>query len=143
MIANAKKTHCLRGHPLEGDNLYMATNGTRRCIECQKQHSKNKRRKAKDAGITPKRKQPIESTKEKARMRALLRVFDPKKLSAQRAVKTAIRAGRLVRWPVCAVPECTRTKVEGHHADYDNPLGVTWLCTSHHRLAHNLIREET
>jgi hypothetical protein len=31
---NARKTHCMRGHPLEGANLYVWTNGSRRCIAC-------------------------------------------------------------------------------------------------------------
>lgn len=31
---NAKKTHCLRGHPFEGDNLIVRTGG-RGCRECK------------------------------------------------------------------------------------------------------------
>lgn len=33
---NARKTHCNYGHPLEGDNLYIARGGRRRCRECMK-----------------------------------------------------------------------------------------------------------
>lgn len=86
------------------------------------------------------KRKPSESTREKARQRSATRVIDPKKRAAKHVLQAAVRAGRIKRWPVCAVPECTRTKVEGHHADYDNHLGVTWLCTMHHRLAHTLIR---
>lgn len=32
---NARKTHCVNGHPLAGDNLYIAKNGSRRCQTCQ------------------------------------------------------------------------------------------------------------
>ncbi len=35
--ANQKKTHCKRGHPFSGDNLYInPTKGTRRCRACVK-----------------------------------------------------------------------------------------------------------
>lgn len=30
------KTHCKRGHPLEGDNLYVCSRGLRHCNECTK-----------------------------------------------------------------------------------------------------------
>lgn len=32
--ANAQKTHCVRGHPLSGDNLYVTKRGSRNCREC-------------------------------------------------------------------------------------------------------------
>lgn len=31
---NAKKTHCSRGHPLSGDNLYIDSSGWRQCKKC-------------------------------------------------------------------------------------------------------------
>ena len=37
---NARKTHCLYGHPLNGDNLYCAPNGQRRCRECSRQKNR-------------------------------------------------------------------------------------------------------
>lgn len=33
---NARKTHCKRGHSLSGDNLKIATDGSRKCIKCTK-----------------------------------------------------------------------------------------------------------
>ena len=33
--ANAHKSHCLRGHPLSGDNLYLSPSGGRRCRICK------------------------------------------------------------------------------------------------------------
>lgn len=33
---NKDKTHCKRGHPLTGDNLYIDGSGFRRCRECIK-----------------------------------------------------------------------------------------------------------
>lgn len=82
------------------------------------------------------------STKEKVRQREAFRVLDKKKVAAKQAVRTAVMSGRLYRWPVCAVPECENTKVYGHHADYDNQLGVTWLCARHHTLTHNILRNK-
>ncbi len=35
---NAKKTHCPKGHPLSGDNLYLY-DGRRYCRLCHKRHS--------------------------------------------------------------------------------------------------------
>ena len=32
---NARKTECLQGHPLSGENLYIAPNGSRKCRTCQ------------------------------------------------------------------------------------------------------------
>lgn len=34
---HARKTHCIRGHPLHGDNLLLSKNGYRRCRTCRKQ----------------------------------------------------------------------------------------------------------
>lgn len=53
-------------------------------------------------------------------------------------LRNAVRDGRVTKWPVCAVPECSE-KPEAHHADYDNPLGVTWLCKQHHKECHDSI----
>lgn len=32
--SNARKTHCLNGHPLSGSNLYIRPNGERFCRQC-------------------------------------------------------------------------------------------------------------
>lgn len=32
------KTHCLHGHPLSGDNLYVWPDGRRQCRTCQREH---------------------------------------------------------------------------------------------------------
>ncbi len=33
---NARKTHCIRGHALTGDNLYVRPNGKRNCMICRR-----------------------------------------------------------------------------------------------------------
>lgn len=37
---NARKTHCIRGHPLSGDNLYTRRSGKRQCRICIRQQRK-------------------------------------------------------------------------------------------------------
>lgn len=34
--ARTARSHCKRGHPLSGDNLYVKPNGSRICIACRK-----------------------------------------------------------------------------------------------------------
>lgn len=41
---NANKTHCIRGHILSGENLYIAKNGTRKCKTCIKLRTQNFRK---------------------------------------------------------------------------------------------------
>lgn len=47
---NARKTHCLRGHPLSGDNLIVTRPGHRGCRTCKaaKDHERYHRNKAKE-----------------------------------------------------------------------------------------------
>lgn len=53
----------------------------------------------------------------------------PEKNAARNAVKKALREGRLEKEPC----HCGEIKVQGHHEDYNKPLGVEWLCTKCHR----------
>lgn len=57
---------------------------------------------------------------------------------ASLAVNNAIRDGRLQKQP-CFV--CGSLNVHGHHASYDLPLVVTWLCPKHHKGAHRALAE--
>lgn len=63
------------------------------------------------------------------------RAANPREYKAQNALNNALRDGKVVRWPVCAVPECHKRPV-AHHPDYDRPLDVVWLCQAHHKQAH-------
>jgi hypothetical protein len=47
---NARKTHCLRGHPLSGENLYRASGGGRACKACSKARSIESMRKRRSRG---------------------------------------------------------------------------------------------
>ena len=44
MAINARKTECMRGHPLSGKNLYIAKDGHRRCLLCVKLRTQNFRK---------------------------------------------------------------------------------------------------
>jgi hypothetical protein len=35
MAHNKDKTHCVEGHPLSGENLYLSRSGRRACRECR------------------------------------------------------------------------------------------------------------
>jgi hypothetical protein len=70
-----------------------------------------------------------------ARVYAKWKAQHPDRRAAQVLVGNALRAGKLTRWPCCAVPECDR-KPEAHHPDYSAPLAVSWLCRPHHMQAH-------
>jgi hypothetical protein len=61
------------------------------------------------------------------------RVRNPHKYRARMAVGNALRSGLLVKGE-CEV--CGSSKVTAHHADYDKPLEVVWLCHQHHSDLH-------
>lgn len=46
---NVHKTHCLRGHPLSGENLYVDRKGKRSCRVCKRAAEKRYRAKNKAA----------------------------------------------------------------------------------------------
>ena len=48
---NARKTHCLNGHPLSGDNLYICPRGRRLCKACQRVRDKKCLAKKKKGAI--------------------------------------------------------------------------------------------
>lgn len=45
---NFDKTHCKRGHPLSGDNLYIRPCGSRVCRECKNTKQQEARRKKRE-----------------------------------------------------------------------------------------------
>lgn len=57
----------------------------------------------------------------------------PERQRAQDTLRTAIRNGSLVRPNRCP---CGSERPQAHHADYDKPLEVTWLCRSCHLVEH-------
>jgi len=66
----------------------------------------------------------------------------PERRKASHIVGNAVRDGKLIPWPVCAVPECS-DKPQAHHPDYSRPLDVVWLCPLHHKQTHALVANES
>lgn len=64
--------------------------------------------------------------------------LQPLRRAASTILGNAVRRGKIIKPPICQVPDCTETKVEGHHPDYDQPLSVVWLCNKHHRECHKI-----
>lgn len=56
---------------------------------------------------------------------------------ARAVLRMAVYRGEIVKTP-CMV--CGAEKVEAHHADYDRPRDVIWLCRPHHVGAHAIAR---
>lgn len=69
---------------------------------------------------------------------AAWRTQHPERRAAQVALNNAVRDGRVIPWPACAVAECDKRPV-AHHPDYDRPLDVVWLCQTHHKQAHAIV----
>lgn len=67
------------------------------------------------------------------------RVMKRRQWRAKTTLSYHVKKGNVVPWPVCALPICEE-KPEAHHPDYDAPLGVVWLCPSHHQQAHVMVR---
>ena len=57
------------------------------------------------------------------------------KQGARKLAHKAAASGKILKHP-CEFADCTKTKVEAHHPDYDYPLDVLWLCRNHHRELH-------
>lgn len=47
--ARAKRTHCFRGHPLEGDNLIVHAHGGRQCRECRNAANRKREKAQREA----------------------------------------------------------------------------------------------
>lgn len=56
----------------------------------------------------------------------------PERKNARSRVAYAVKTGKLIKQP-CAV--CGSLTVQAHHADYNKPLDVQWLCVKDHRIA--------
>lgn len=41
-----RRSHCRRGHPLTGDNVYRQPSGTSRCLTCKREQAKARRKQA-------------------------------------------------------------------------------------------------
>lgn len=66
---------------------------------------------------------------------------NPDKTLARKKVASALRSGALVKPETCQVQGCKCAgPLHGHHADYNKPLLVDWLCRDHHEKLHHEIK---
>ena len=63
---------------------------------------------------------------------------NPERNKAGIKLRNAVRDGKVLKWPVCSLPECEGKPV-AHHPDYSQPLDVVWLCQAHHKQAHAIL----
>jgi len=61
---------------------------------------------------------------------------NPEKRQAALILQYAIKKNKIRKPIKCS--KCKRkTKLQGHHLDYNKPFDVIWLCASCHKLEHN------
>lgn len=110
----------------------MADGRLNKCKECTKLDVRLHREANIDRVRAYDRSRGARQTKEYA---SRYHVNDPRRRSACSKLRRAIKNGTVKRSEACWY--CGSTIfVVGHHADYDNPLGVTWLCQACHRRVH-------
>lgn len=133
--------HCMVCHFVkESSDFYPRQR--RECKECTKKRMKNTR----DANIEYYRLYDKARANLPHRLELSKRVSQqwkakhPNRRAAQTALGNAVRDGRVIPWPVCAVPECNG-KPEAHHPDYSRPLDVVWLCSAHHKQTHAMAKK--
>ena len=63
---------------------------------------------------------------------------NPEKLMARHKIQIGIKNGSIVKPLVCEF--CgLKTRLNGHHDDYNKPMEVRWLCSSCHKKLHSKI----
>ena len=111
-----------------------------KCKECAKRdvyehrHGKNRDKVLEYDRVRAKNPNRMQKAKEIA---IRWRQDYPERRAAHIKLRSALRSGKVQKWPVCAMPDCTRTP-EAHHPTYSLPLAVVWLCPAHHKQAHAL-----
>lgn len=123
------------GLELSIDAFYASNKG--KCKECVKAAVKKRSRDKPDQlrAYEKMRSQLPHRMALNRKMAEEWRSANPARRKAQVALGNAVRDGRVIRWPVCAMPECESRPV-AHHPDYGNPLSVVWLCQTHHKRLH-------
>jgi len=87
-----------------------------------------------------KEEEPVRYAKMRLAATKKYRGKNGKKAHAHTKVNNSLSAGKIAKPAHCSI--CGRNgKLEGHHADYPNPLQVQWLCPSCHKELHTALRE--
>jgi len=67
---------------------------------------------------------------------------NPKQGVCHHALSGAIAAGKVIRPTVCSACGQSNGVIHGHHADYNSPYDVVWLCALCHKHLHIAKRSE-
>jgi hypothetical protein len=130
-----KKTKCF----LDFQKRAASKDGlTSSCDECLKKRDKARYLKEKEYRAA-RNKAYLQTEKGKASHKISVEKWQAAnriKRAAHIILGSAVKSGKVIPWPCCALPECNK-KPEAHHPDYDRPLDVVWLCTEHHKQLHN------
>ena len=59
--------------------------------------------------------------------------------NAKRLLRYHLKKGHVKRL-VCEYSGCAQSRAQAHHADYNHPLDVIWLCAEHHKELHRGLR---
>lgn len=143
-VATKACATCKERKPREEFRRHMgAKDGLRRnCRECLltgrfspnfEGKAARKRRKARES------QERWQQVHRKALKKAAARY--PEKQAAMRAVREAVKAGKLVRATKCSAKGCRSGKhIEAHHWSYspEYHLDVVFLCATHHRRGHSV-----
>jgi hypothetical protein len=144
--SSSRKTcaDCKREQPLE--NFYRSKQEkdghTCYCKPCLKARSATwQRENPEKANARSRRWQKAHPEKVKANRPEQLKRYRekyPKKVKAQSLVREAVYRGRLTKPDRCegCGKKLPRRRIHGHHADYDKPLEVEWLCALCHSQRH-------
>lgn len=106
-----------------------------KCKDCSKRDSRDRRIANIEYYRAYDRKR---GSRQSAEYRREYRERNPKKYKAVTAVNNAVRDGKLVKPESCQ--ECgIKTRIHGHHDDYDKKLEVIWLCPVCHKERHKML----
>jgi hypothetical protein len=65
---------------------------------------------------------------------------EPVKVRARRLLRTAVATGRIIKPAICEWCGDDARYIDGHHADYSQPLEVEWVCRACHRAHHEQLK---
>lgn len=110
------------------------------CKECRKKTTRKYYIKHRDQSLA-KSKKYAKDNQDKIN-EAERRRYNPHKQKARNTLVWAVIRGEMIRADKCS--HCgSDTYIVGHHADYDKPLDVTWLCRDCHiALHHDYLKEK-
>ncbi len=138
-MKNKSKT-CRNGHLFSKENTYFNITGYRTCRKCQLANQINWQKRHPKVKIIKIKKTKDKNYRKTSEYKEIMRQATAnwakrniKKAKAHKQLRNEIKQGRIIRKP-CEI--CGKEKTDAHHADYNKPLQVMWLCRLHHKEWH-------